>query len=131
MMQNQRLQQIDTYIYQPEEIKNFRLDEAVNEHPLKRRPINLRSRLAYREILINTKATTKYILPGSMVVFNYPNPKFAEDLEWYDKTPHVIMFGLTKDKKNNIISCSSMNQSIKLTDTSIGQYLRDYVRSIR
>ena len=100
--QNQRLQQIDTYIYQPEEIKNFRLDEAVNEHPLKRRPINLRSRLAYREILINTKATTKYILPGSMVVFNYPNPKFAEDLEWYDKTPHVIMFGLTKDKKNNI-----------------------------
>ena len=50
-LQNQQLQQIDKYIYQPEEIKNFRLDEAVNEHPLKRRPINLRSRLAYREIL--------------------------------------------------------------------------------
>ena len=58
-LQNQQLQQIDKYIYQPEEIKNFRLDEAVNEHPLKRRPINLRSRLAYREILLNTKPTPK------------------------------------------------------------------------
>ena len=92
MMQNQRLQQIDTYIYQPEEIKNFRLDEAVNKHPLKRRPINLRSRLAYREILINTKATTKYILPGQIVVFNYATPKTAEDLEYYDKTPMTVFF---------------------------------------
>ena len=100
--QNQRLQQIDTYIYQPEEIKNFRLDEAVNEHPLKRRPINLRSRLAYREILINTKATTKYILPGQIVIFNYSTPKTAEDLEYYDKTPMTVFFGLTRDKKNNI-----------------------------
>lgn len=100
--QNQRLEQIDKYIYTPEEIKNFRLDEAVNEHPLKRRPINLRSRLAYREILINTKATTKYLLPGQMSVFEYPNPKTEPDLEYYDRTPHVIMMGLTRDKKNNI-----------------------------
>lgn len=102
LTQNQKLQQIDSYIYTPEEIKNFRLDEAINEHPLKRRPINLRSRLAYREILINTKASTKYILPGQMVIFEYPNPKTEEDLEYFDKTPMVIFFGLTRDSKNNI-----------------------------
>lgn len=100
--QNQRIELIDKYIYTPEEIKNFRLDEAINEHPLKRRPINLRSRIAYREILINTKATTKYILPGQLIIFNYPNPKFAEELEWYDKTPLSLIFGLIKTKQNNI-----------------------------
>lgn len=100
--QNQQLQQIDTYIYQPEEIKNFRLDEAVNEHPLKRRPINLRSRLAYKEILINTKATTKYLLPGQMCIFEYPIPKNQNELEYYDKTPMVLFFGLTRDNKQNI-----------------------------
>lgn len=100
--QNQKLQQIDSYIYTPEEIKNFRLDEAINEHPLKRRPINLRSRLAYREILLNTKASTKYILPGEMVIFEYSTPKTADELEYYDKTPMVLFFGLTRDKKNNI-----------------------------
>lgn len=100
--QNQQLQQIDQYVYTPEEIKNFRLDEAINEHPLKRRPINLRSRLAYREILLNTKASTKYILPGQMVIFEYPNPKTADELEYYDKTPMTIFFGLTRDAKNNI-----------------------------
>lgn len=99
--QNQKLQQIDSYIYTPEEISNFRLDEAINEHPLKRRPINSRSRLAYREILINTKASTKYILPGQMSIFTY-NPKMADELEYYDKTPMVLFFGLTRDKKNNI-----------------------------
>lgn len=100
--QNQRLQQIDQYIYTPEEIQNFRLDEAVNEHPLKRRPINLRSRLAYREILINTKATSKYLLPGQLSTFEYPNPKTEPDLEYYDRTPCTIFFGLTRDKKNNL-----------------------------
>lgn len=100
--QNQRLQQIDTYLYQPEEIKNFRLDEAINEHPLKRRPINLRSKLAYREILLNTKATTKYLLPGQVCIFNYPQPKTEESLDYYDKTPMTLFFGLTKDSKGNI-----------------------------
>lgn len=100
--QNQRIELIDKYIYTPEEIKNFRLDEAINEHPLKRRSINLRSRIAYREILINTKATSKYILPGQLIIFNYPNPKFVEELEWYDKTPLALIFGLIKTKQNNI-----------------------------
>lgn len=100
--QNQRLQQIDQYIYTPEEIQNFRLDEAVNEHPLKRKPINLRSRLAYSEILKNTKGTTKYLLPGQAVIFEYPNPKTEPDLEFYDRTPLTIFFGLTRDKKNNL-----------------------------
>lgn len=99
---NQKLEQIDQYIYQPEEIKNFRLDEAINEHPLKRRPINMRSRLAYREILLNTKGTTKYLLPGQICIFSYPNPKTEPDLEFYDKTPMTVFFGLTRDKKNNI-----------------------------
>ena len=101
-LQNQQLQQIDQWIYTPEEIKRFRLDEAVNEHPLKRKPINLRSRLAYREILINTKATTKYLLPGQICIFSYPTPKTEEELEFFDKTPMVVFFGLARDKKQNI-----------------------------
>ena len=77
LTQNQQLQQIDTYFYTQEEIQNFRIDEAINNHPLKRRPINLRSRLAYKEILINTKATTKYLLPGQMCIFEYSIPKYS------------------------------------------------------
>lgn len=99
---NNKIEQIDKYIYTPEEIKNFRLDEAINEHPLKRRPINLRSRIAYKELLINTKNTNKYILPGQLIVFNYPNPKYADELEWYDKTPLSLIFGLIRTKQNNI-----------------------------
>lgn len=99
---NQKIEQIDQYIYTPEEIQKFRLDEAVNEHPLKRRPINMRSRIAYREILLNTKPTNKYLLPGQISIFNYPNPKTEEDLDYYDKTPMTVFFGLTRDKKNNI-----------------------------
>ena len=99
---NQKIEQIDQYLYQPEEIKKFRLDEAVNEHPLKRRPINMRSRIAYREILLNTKPTNKYLLPGQISIFNYPIPKTEEDLDYYDKTPMTVFFGLTRDKKNNI-----------------------------
>lgn len=99
---NQKIEQIDQYLYQPEEIKKFRLDEAVNEHPLKRRPINMRSRIAYREILLNTKPTNKYLLPGQISIFNYPMPKTEEDLAYYDKTPMTVFFGLTRDKKNNI-----------------------------
>lgn len=100
--QNQQLKDIDNYIYTPEEIKNFRLDEAINEHPLKRRPINLRSRLAYSEILKNTKATTKYLLPGQICIFNYLDPKTKEELQYYDRTPMTVFFGLTRDKKNNL-----------------------------
>ena len=100
--QNQKLRQIDTWIYNQDEIKNFRLDEAINEHPLKRRPINLRSRLGYKEILLNTNATSKYILPGQISIFTYATPKTAEDLEYYDKTPMVLFFGLTRDTKQNI-----------------------------
>lgn len=99
---NQKIEQIDQYLYQPEEIKKFRLDEAVNEHPLKRRPINMRSRIAYREILLNTKPTNKYLLPGQISIFNYPMPRTEEDLDYYDKTPMTVFFGLTRDKKNNI-----------------------------
>lgn len=99
---NQKIEQIDQYLYQPDEIKKFRLDEAVNEHPLKRRPINMRSRIAYREILLNTKPTNKYLLPGQISIFSYPNPKTEEDLDYYDKTPMTVFFGLTRDKKNNI-----------------------------
>lgn len=100
--QNRQLHQIDQYIYTPEEIKNYRIDEAINEHPLKRRPINMRSKLAYKEILTNTKSTKKYLLPGQICIFSYAQPKTADDLEYYDKTPMTIFFGLTRDSKNNI-----------------------------
>ncbi len=97
-----RLQDIDGHIYTPEEIKNFRMDEAINEHPLKRKPINLRSRLAYQEILRNLKPTSKYLLPGQIVCFEYLEPKTEADLEYWDKTPLTVFCGLTRDNKNNI-----------------------------
>ena len=94
--------ELDRFIYDAESIENFRMDEAIQDHPLSRRPTNMRSKLAYSEIMKLIKPTTKYLLPGQIVVFGYSEPKFKEDLEYYDKTPFTIFLGITRTNEGNI-----------------------------
>jgi hypothetical protein len=96
------LKEIGKHIYSKEEIEAYKLDEAINEHPLAKRPTNIRSKLAYKEILHNAKLTKKYLLPGQVVLFHYAEPKFKEELEYYDKTPFTLFLGITRTKDGNI-----------------------------
>ena len=57
--ENLSLQELSKKIYDDEEIKNFKLDEAIDGNPLNHRPTLIRSKLAYKEILKNTKGTIK------------------------------------------------------------------------
>ena len=97
-----QLREIDEHLYSPDEIKAFRMDEAISEHPLKHRPTNIRSKLAYRELMNNAKTTTKYLLPGQISIFNYSEPKYKEELEYYDKTPFTLFLGITRTNDGNI-----------------------------
>ena len=96
------LKEISSRIYDPEEIKIYQLDEAINNHPLSKRPTAIRSKLAYKEILHNAKITRKYLLPGQVVLFHYAEPKYKEELEYYDKTPFTLFLGITRTKDGNI-----------------------------
>lgn len=84
------------------EILEYNFLESVNDHPFAKKPTVVRSKLAYKTIINNLKPTSKYLLPGQICLFNYGEPKYKEDLEYYDKTPLVIFFGITRDKKGNI-----------------------------
>lgn len=88
--------------YSEAEIKEFEMLESVNNHPFAKKPTNVRSKLAYSTIMKNLKPTRKYLLPGQICLFTYSEPKYKEDLEYYDRTPLVIFFGITRDKKGNI-----------------------------
>lgn len=96
------LTDIDNHIYTPEEIEAFQLDDAINQHPLARRPMNIRSKLAYAEIMKNLKPTPKYLLPGQIVCFEYLEPKLKEDLEYYDRTPLTLFFGIIRTNEGVI-----------------------------
>ena len=96
------LRDVTTKIYDLDEIKNYQLDEAINNHPLVKRPTAIRSKLAYKEIIHNTKPTKKYLLPGQVVLFHYAEPKFKEELEYYDRTPFTLFLGITRTKDGNI-----------------------------
>ena len=96
------LKEISSRIWDPEEIKIYQLDEAINNHPLAKRPTAIRSKLAYKEILHNAKITRKYLLPGQVVLFHYAEPKYKEELEYYDKTPFTLFLGITRTKDGNI-----------------------------
>ena len=45
------LKEIVSHIYSDSEIDSYRLDEAINKHPLSHKPTNIRSKLAYSEII--------------------------------------------------------------------------------
>lgn len=96
------LNEITSKIYTNDEIDVYKLEDAINKHPLGRRPMNIRSKLAYKELLQNTKPTTKYLLPGQLALFNYLEPKFKEDLEYYDRTPLTLFLGITRTNDGNI-----------------------------
>lgn len=98
----QKLEEVDKYIYSPEDMKFFRMDEAIKNHPLARKPLNMRSKWAYAEIMRELKPTTKYLLPGQICVFEYIDPKTRDQLEYWDKTPMTLFCGLTKTADNNI-----------------------------
>ena len=89
-------------IYTDEEIATFRMDEAITNHPLYSRPITIRSKLAYKELINNMKSTSKYLLPGTVCLFEYMEPKYKEELEYYDRTPLVLFFGITRTNDGNI-----------------------------
>lgn len=88
--------------FSEEEIKDYIFLENINEHPFAKKPTLVRSKLAYKTLIENLKPTKKYLLPGQICLFNYYEPKYKEDLDYYDKTPLVIFFGITRDKKGNI-----------------------------
>jgi len=99
---NKQLKELSKHIYSDEEIDEFQMNEAINNHPLVHRPTNIRSKLAYAEIMKNIKPSTKYLLPGQCVVFEYLEPKLKEELEYYDKTPFTIFLGITRTNDNTI-----------------------------
>ena len=96
------ISELSKKIYDKEEIDKYELDEAIDEHPLAKRPTFIRSKLAYREIMQNGKSTTKYMLPGNVYMFFYHDPKYAVELEYYDRTPLIISLGITRTKDNVI-----------------------------
>ena len=92
------IKDIVSKIYTEEEIKSYRLDEAINEHPLSHRPTPIRSKLAYQQIMRELKMSSKYILPGQICLFGYQEPKYKEELEYYDRFPLIIALGITRTK---------------------------------
>jgi len=96
------LHDIDRYIYDANSIEEFRMDEAIEQHPLSRRPTNIRSKMAYADLLKVCKPTTKYLLPGQCVIFGYAEPKYKDELEYYDKTPFTIFIGITRTDNGDI-----------------------------
>lgn len=99
---NRRLETIVDHEFTDDEIDEYNITEAINNHPLAKRPTNVRSKLAYKEILSNLKPTKRYLLPGQCVVFEYLEPKFKEELEYYDRTPFTLFLGITRTKEDTI-----------------------------
>lgn len=96
------LKDLDKKIYTDNEIKYFNIIEAINEHPLARKPTSIRSKLAYSDIMKNIKPTKKYLLPGQVVLFHYAEPKYKEELEYYDASPLTLFVGITRTDDGNI-----------------------------
>lgn len=91
-----QIKEIAKHIYTEDEIDRFSLKAAIENHPLQHKPALMRSKLAYQQLLLNATKTTKYLLPGQIVLFNYNEPKYKEELEYYDKTPLTMFFGITR-----------------------------------
>jgi hypothetical protein len=92
------LNDIVKHIYSEDEIKEYNLTESINQHPLSNRPTQIRSKLAYKQLLKELDSSSRYILPGQVVLFGYQEPKFKEELEYYDKYPLIIALGITRTK---------------------------------
>lgn len=97
-----KISNIVDHEYTDDEIDEYQITEAINNHPLAKRPTNIRSKLAYKEIISNLKPTKRYLLPGQCVCFEYTDPKYKDELDLYDRTPFVLFLGITRTKDNNI-----------------------------
>lgn len=97
-----RLKNLDRKIYDEDDIRSFNMMESINNHPLVKRPTSIRSKLAYKELLSLTKPTKKYLLPGQIVLFHYSEPKFKEELAYYDASPLTLFCGITRTDDGNI-----------------------------
>ena len=62
----------------------------------------MRSKLAYKEIMTEVQQSPRYMLPGMFAMFGYRQPKYKEQLQYYDATPAVIFFGITRTKESTI-----------------------------
>ena len=96
------LHEVTSHIYTDAEIKKFNMQLAIDNHPLHKKPTNLRSKLAYKEIMEQVSRSPRYLLPGMFTVFGYRQPKYKEELKYYDGTPAVIFFGITRTKDSAI-----------------------------
>lgn len=96
------IEEVTSHIYSDEEIKRFNMQKAINNHPLSRKPTHMRSKIAYKEIINEVQQSPKYMLPGMFATFGYKTPKYKEDLDYYDATPAVIFFGITRTKDSTI-----------------------------
>lgn len=96
------LEAVTSHIYDDEEIKRFNMQKAIDNHPLSHKPTNMRSKIAYKEIINEVQQSPKYMLPGMFAVFGYRSPKYKEHLDYYDATPAVIFFGITRTKESTI-----------------------------
>ena len=100
--QVKNLREVTSHIYTDEEIKKFNMQMAIDNHPLANKPVNLRSKLAYKEIMTEVQRSPRYLLPGMFTVFGYRQPKYKDELPYYDGTPAVIFFGITRTKESAI-----------------------------
>lgn len=96
------LETVTSHIYDDEEIKRFNMQKAIDNHPLSHKPTNMRSKIAYKEIINEVQQSPKYMLPGMFAMFGYRSPKYKEHLDYYDATPAVIFFGITRTKDSTI-----------------------------
>lgn len=96
------IEAVTTHIYDDEEIKRFNMQKAINNHPLSHKPTHMRSKIAYKEIINETAQSPRYMLPGMFAMFGYRTPKYKEHLDYYDATPAVIFFGITRTKDSTI-----------------------------
>lgn len=97
-----QLQDISNHVYSIEEIKNFSMTESIDNNPLANKAGAVRSKLAYKFIMDNKNLTAKYLLPGQVCVFSYNDPKYKEELPYFDKTPLTLFFGIFRNKEGNI-----------------------------
>ena len=96
------LDEVTDHIYTDDEIKRFSMISAIDNHPLAKKPTNMRSKIAYKEIMEHVNISPKYMLPGMIAVFGYRQPKMKNELLYYDATPCVIFFGITRTNEGTI-----------------------------
>ncbi|MCH5166958.1 MAG: hypothetical protein J1F35_03610 [Erysipelotrichales bacterium] len=96
------LKKLTHKIYTKEEMKQFSMELAINTHPLAKKPTILRSKLAYAQLLKELKPNKKYLIPGQLSCFFYQDPKFKEELNYFDQFPLTLFCGITRTDDGNI-----------------------------